>query len=409
MIRIQITIGVRSNEVVVDADRITVGRSDRCDVVLADLGFLSREHLEIEIDGSSCRVRDLNSRHGVALNGEAVDDAPLNAGDEITVGRLSLELIAFKGAAHDRREKICISCGHPIGESGSCCSDASITAKRPAPVQFSSDHFPGYSLIRELGRGGMGIVFEAKRDADGGTCAIKVIHPHLASQDAYLVRFVEETRALTMLDHPNIVRIHESGAAQGLAYIDMEFVPGESAQAMVARAGSLGEATGLKVAWQMALALDYAADRKVIHGDVKPANFIIEPTGRSKLCDFGLANHFSWSATKQLVGPGLTGRKGTPAYAAPERFQLESKSTVQSDIYSLGVSLYQMLTGRLPFGGNSAAARNRKRQPTPEGVCAINASLRPSTAFLIQGMMESDSAHRYFTWRSVQDDLSLLL
>ena len=388
---------------------MTLGRSDRCDVALSDLGFLSREHLEFSLDGGVCRVRDLHSRHGILVNGEALKESPLNAGDEVTIGRLCIELVAFKSDAVAPAAKTCVSCGHPIGSSGSCCSDASVTAKRLEPVRFRSDHFPGYRLIREIGRGGMGIVFEAQRGSASEICAIKVIHPHLASQDSYLVRFVEETRALTMLDHPNIVRIHKSGAARGLAYIDMELVPGESAQARIARAGSLGEPAALKVAWQMALALDYAAARKLIHGDVKPANFIIEPSKRSKLCDFGLANHFTWSATRQLMGPGSTDRKGTPAYAAPERFDEESHSTIQSDIYSLGVSLYQMLTGRLPFGGNSVVARNRRRQPNPESIRAINASLRPSTAILIQGMMESDQANRYSTWRSVQDDLSILV
>lgn len=409
MIRIQISSGSQVLEREIAADRLVFGRSESCDVSLPSAGFLSREHLEIVIDGSSCIVRDLNSRHGVSMDGELVSSHELNAGDVVSVGRLTLELLAFRAEYRPREPRCCPACGRPLVGAEQCCSGVADTEPLEASVQFSTDHFPGYQLVRQLGQGGMGIVFQAVRESDGAECAIKVIHPHLASQDSYLVRFVEETRALTVLDHPNIVRIHESGAAQGLAYIDMELVKGESVQSRLVSTGALSEKIALQIIWQMTLALDYAAARKIIHGDVKPANFILAAPDRAKLCDFGLASQFEWTASRELVAPAFTGRKGTPAYAAPERFRRDTTSTVTADIYSLGVSLYQMVTGRLPFGGNKQVLEARRAKSTPRDVRTIKESIRPSTAFLIQMMMESDPANRYTTWRAVQDDLSLLV
>ena len=132
------------------------------------------------------------------------------------------------------------------------------------------------------------------------------------------MRFVEETRVLTMLRHPNIVEIYGRGAEGGLTWIDMELVDGESVRHVIRREGRIKEERALKIVWDKSLALDFAAKTRIIHGDVKPSNFLLDSLGRVKLCDFGLAKLFNFS-NPSLPGfsAGSSGKKGTAAYAAP--------------------------------------------------------------------------------------------
>jgi hypothetical protein len=226
-------------------------------------------------------------------------------------------------------------------------------------------------LDRELGRGGMGCVYLARRDpaeTDGPMqAAIKVLAPELAVDAGFLARFQREIDILRQLDHPNIVRFYESGQQDGRPYFVMEYVPGPSYETLLLQAKRLPWQEVLELAWQVAPALKHAHDRGVIHRDLKPSNLLLsgvrgqgsgvsnemsdsspltpDPSARIKLTDFGIASLF---ASPHLTVTG--GVVGTAEYLSPE--QAAGKSvTKRSDLYSLGVVLYTLLTGRTPFQG----------------------------------------------------------
>ncbi len=212
-------------------------------------------------------------------------------------------------------------------------------------------------LDSELGRGGMGCVYLAHRDpADGDgpqQTAIKVLAPELAIDSGFLARFQREIDILRQLDHPNIVRFYNSGQQEGRPYLVMEYVAGPSFETLLSQQGRLPWPDVLDLAWQIAPALKHAHDRGVIHRDIKPSNLLrvegkdnLPPGGLIKLTDFGIASLF---ASPHLTVTG--GIVGTAEYLSPE--QASGKPvTRRSDLYSLGVVLYTMLTGRTPFVGD---------------------------------------------------------
>ncbi|HEX8731823.1 MAG TPA: serine/threonine-protein kinase, partial [Ktedonobacterales bacterium] len=205
-----------------------------------------------------------------------------------------------------------------------------------------------YELRRRLGEGGMAQVYLARDVRLGREVAVKVLDPKLAERPGFRERFMREARVAAALDHPNIVPLFDFGDAEAL-YLVMPFVSGGSLQDMLPKAPlPIGEV--VTYGSQIADALEYAHQRKVVHRDVKPANMLMHADGRLMLSDFGLAKIVN--ATQKLAAPRNRPDAGTPEYMAPE--QVVGTSDSRSDIYGLGVVLYLLLTGRLPFTGSSS-------------------------------------------------------
>jgi serine/threonine protein kinase len=207
-----------------------------------------------------------------------------------------------------------------------------------------------YELIRRLGEGGMARVYLARDVRLGREVAVKVLEPHLAERPGFRERFLREARVAASLDHPHIVPLYDFGESNSLLYLVMPYVSGGSLQEMLKRAPLL---LGEVVAYgsQIADALDYAHQRKVIHRDVKPANMLLHADGRLMLSDFGLAKILDSSRPRVSKGQPDA---GTPEYMAPE--QIEGHTDERSDVYALGVVLYLLLTGHLPFTGATSSA-----------------------------------------------------
>ncbi len=210
---------------------------------------------------------------------------------------------------------------------------------------------PGrYSHLREIGRGGMSVVYQARDTQTDRTVAVKVLTlpPALSSeqQGALIGRFAREAQAVSQLSHPNIVTITEVGTWQGTHFLAMELLEGETLRARLDR-GMLSAAQVQGVIVQIASALDAIHAAGIVHRDVKPANIMLLPGGVVKLLDFGIARH-SDDATITSTGTIV----GSPAYMAPEQV-LGQKGTVATDVWALGVLLYEMLAGRPPFSGDT--------------------------------------------------------
>lgn len=202
-----------------------------------------------------------------------------------------------------------------------------------------------YEILEEIGRGGLGIVYRSRHVHLGRLVALKILHPLWTSSPEFVERFREEGRVMALLEHPNICRVYDAGQVGSTFYLAMSYLEGEPLERLLGSPLPIPEA--LRIARQVAAALRYAHDRGVIHRDIKPANIVVGPDGHVTLTDFGVA--------RLRNAPGLTlpgVRVGTPYYMAPEQI-LGQPADPRADLYSLGVVLYQMLSGALPFPGPS--------------------------------------------------------
>lgn len=205
-----------------------------------------------------------------------------------------------------------------------------------------SDEISGYKLEGLLGRGGMGTTYLAIRTRDRLPVAIKIPHEHLLDNPEFAQRFLREASLGSTLHHPNIIRVYDAGVANGKPFIVMELIQGETLESKLRRDQCIEIREALEITRDIALALDYARLKGIVHRDLKPENIMLPDRGGVKVMDYGIA---------RIVGsPGLTATEaflGTPAYSSPEATGGEVDQ--QSDLYSLGILLYRMLCGELPF------------------------------------------------------------
>ena len=211
-----------------------------------------------------------------------------------------------------------------------------------------------YTLEGEIGRGGMGVVYRARDERLQRRVAIKVLPPELAFQQDIRQRFTREAQTAARLSHPHIVPIHSVGEGQGLVYFVMGYVDGESVAARLRRRGKLPVEEARRIMKETADALSAAHALSIIHRDIKPDNILLEGTrGRVMVTDFGIAKALSASSAATLTGAGVA--IGTPAFMSPEQAAGEREIDGRSDLYSLGIVTYQMLTGDLPFSAPTVA------------------------------------------------------
>lgn len=212
----------------------------------------------------------------------------------------------------------------------------------------------GYEIIDELGKGAMGVVYKARNIFTGRVTALKVLPLRLAEQSQYLERFKREAMALMRMEHPNVVRAYDFGGSEEFYYLALEFVEGEALDQILRRQGALPERQALEITRQVALGLQAAAEVGIVHRDVKPENVMLTASGTAKLCDFGIVKLLDVQEAGGLTAAGTT--VGTPFYIAPEQARGQDDLDVRSDLYSLGISLFHLATGRVPFSGKSQGA-----------------------------------------------------
>jgi serine/threonine protein kinase len=225
---------------------------------------------------------------------------------------------------------------------------------RPLPVRLAEAVGDAYTIEGEVGRGGMGVVYRARDERLQRRVAIKVLPPELAFQRDIRERFTREAQTAARLSHPHIVPIHTVGEGLGLVYFVMGYVDGESVAARIRRRGQLPVEEARRIMKETADALGAAHALSVIHRDIKPDNILLEGTrGRVMVTDFGIAKALSSTSGPTLTGLGVA--IGTPAFMSPEQAAGEREIDGRSDLYSLGIVAYQMLTGTLPFSAPSVA------------------------------------------------------
>jgi len=266
-----------------------------------------------------------------------------------------------------------------------------------------------YRLDAVIGRGGMSTVYKAFDTVLERPVAIKLMHREIAGDSDQLERFRREARSLAQLNHPHVVSVIDAGEEPspdggdgegGTPYIVLEYVDGETLKSVIRREGPLEIPQALAYAIEIARALGAAHERQIVHRDVKPHNILIDPEGGAKITDFGIA--------RSLSEEGLTmaGRVlGTTDYVSPEQ-ALGQPVTPQSDLYSLGIVLYEMLTGDVPFHGETpvAVAMKHVREEVPD-VQARRPQMSAATAAVVDRALAKDLAHRYPDAASMAADL----
>lgn len=311
-----------------------------------------------------------------------------------------------------RGQTKCKTCDGPlffeeaVSDGPSPASSAALRVESLGPGKSLGD----FEILQVVGKGGMGMVYEARNTTLNRTVALKVIRPEYAQGDPDNVRRLQrEAEAAAQLIHPNIVTLFSVGDDDGLSYIEMEYVPGPTAGDLALERGTLDVGLALQIVRDAASGLGAAHRLKIVHRDVKPDNILIHPDGLAKMSDFGLAKSFGegpldpGDLRSDITLPGIA--IGTPHFMSPEQCEAAPLDG-RSDLYSLGCTLYLLLTGTRPYRGGTTMTVMRQHLFDPPPDVTIHAPEVPEeVAAIIFKLMAKDPSKRYQTAEELIEDL----
>ena len=309
-------------------------------------------------------------------------------GDEALAALAEIENLGGAASAADMLERRGLLDTRQIGVVREAV--AASKAATTVPRELGS-----FELLEKIGQGSTATVFKGRQTGLDRLVAVKVLAPRLAEDAAYLARFRREARAAARLTHPNIVAAIDVGEAEGFHYVATEFIEGETLTQVLAREGRLSEARALAIAIEVAGALDHACAKGVLHRDIRPDSILITRDGQVRVADFGFAKAIGADAPR---GSDADRFLGNPAYLAPEELRADPDVDCRADIYSLGITLYQMLTGGVPFHGVTpmAVAAAAVSEPVPS-VRTLVPDVRIATARVVERMVAKDRSARFAT------------
>ncbi|GIW79621.1 MAG: hypothetical protein KatS3mg105_1428 [Gemmatales bacterium] len=264
-----------------------------------------------------------------------------------------------------------------------------------------------FQVLSPLGKGGMGSVYLARDSRDDNLVALKVLPPKRAkAEENLLARFQREMNISKLLDHPHLAKAYEAGVFEGIHYIAMEFIPGKSLYKIVSSEGPMPVGRAAKLFMEVSLGLEHAHEKGLVHRDLKPSNILITPNDHAKILDVGLAIIQGEIAEDRTIVGGKGYVVGTMDYIAPEQAEDALNVDGRADLYSMGCSLYYVLTGQPPFPGGNALQKIMKHyfeEPTP--ATQINASIPEAFNRIVQKLMMKKRDQRYQTAAEVRRDL----
>jgi serine/threonine-protein kinase len=268
----------------------------------------------------------------------------------------------------------------------------------------AGDRIDSFELEQPIGVGGMGAVFRALDTSLDRHVALKILPPEQANDSEVVQRFYQEGRAAARLDHENIARVYTIGNDGRYHYIAFEFIDGITVRQRVEKTGPLSISEAVNFTLQIADALVHASERGVVHRDIKPSNIVVTHHDRAKLVDMGLARRFERGGDDGLTQSGMT--LGTFDYISPEQARDPRDVDVRSDLYSLGCTLFHMLTGRPPFPDGTVLQKliQHQEEPPPD-IRALNPAVTPDLAAVIVKLMAKDRDRRYQTPEQLVRDL----
>jgi hypothetical protein len=436
-----------------------IGRSASSDVQLYDVK-LSRRHCAFKVDQDGVQFKDLGSVNGTFVNGARATQGYLNHGDILRLGDIDLQIgidrtepapfvepspAALQGARRDPSSsgfgaqampafvpggalvtRSPSSSGYgPAPQVPAVAGPTCEVCRNTIPPTEIADaahrkgryicarcrgprvQIPGYVLGRCLGEGAMGAVFEAQAQ-NGAIVAVKVLKIQGDVSEEDRARFVREAETTAALAHPNVVRILSWGQANPSLYLVMEFIRGESLKKRIDRLGPLPVPVALHITRQIGAALDHARQKQIIHRDVKPENILVNEEGLAKLTDFGLAKSITNTGRSGLTRPGEG--MGTLPYMPPEQIEDALTADHRSDVYSLGATLYHMLTGKKPFSAKSNMdffMKILKEDPPP--ITEFRQDVPPIVVNMVTKCMRKKREDRYQTTGELVTAIGYLL
>ncbi len=444
---------------------ITFGRSGANDVVFTDCK-VSRNHMRITNRGGKVSVDDLGSNNGTYVNGKRVSTAQLAMGDRVHLGDSVLELSAVDApevaqlragktkptprageeeaaqthwirqqppapalrptakATYDKFEdlarfdelafvathKFCDACGRVIPKKEVQERQAKVVGGylycRECAEQMTRGVIGPYKIIEQIGKGTTGAVYRAEHGTMKRVVAVKVLLKYLTTDETAVQRFLREARAGAILNHPNIVQTFDAGEDNGTYYIVMEFVKGRLLEDMVREEGPLSPPRAVDIVIQVARALEYAFELKIVHRDLRPAHIVITEDNIAKVIDMGMAKSLQAAGLASTVSSSM-GTPSTIEFAAPEQIVAPKTVDCRTDIYTLGTTLYFMLAGQPPF---RACNVKQYLQQITTGSFKPLKEANPSTPSrlceLVERMMHRDMGKRFATPAECRKELS---
>ncbi len=261
--------------------------------------------------------------------------------------------------------------------------DSSAGGRNEERIDLTNRIVNGYRVLHRLGSGGMADVYLAFHEQLQRHVALKVMRSDLAASKDHIQRFLQEARSAASLIHPNIVQVYDIGTWEKQHYIAQEYIAGNTLRTFIHRRGSLGQPEAMSIILQIAAALQKASSIGVVHRDIKPDNVLLTPDGEVKVADFGLARVRSQNNGLTEIGVAL----GTPTYMSPEQIQGQAVDA-RSDLYSLGATAYEMLSGRPPFEGETALALALQHlQNTPTDLATLRPDIDPELLEVVKRLL----------------------
>jgi eukaryotic-like serine/threonine-protein kinase len=374
-------------------DTFVFGRMPDCHACIPDDSQVSRHHFILEANPPQACLRDLGSLNGTWVNGKKFGarekgetpeqgakrrypEVALKNGDRITVGRTELE-VSIEQPKEAPRHRV----DPAVGDISLLSPDQLARLIFGSPDKAPKLQIPDWKIEAEIGRGGFGAVYRARRTDDGKIVAVKVMLSRVDADDAAIEKFKREVAVTAKLQHPNIVRVQESGASGAVFYFVMEFCDGGSAwDLMLKNSGHLSLSQAKPIILGALTGLAYAHEKGVVHRDLKPQNILLSG-GKAVLSDFGLSKSFQQAG---LSGLSMTGSfAGTPYFMPREQITNFKYAKPASDVWSMAATIYNMLTGAYPYPFtkerdpidvilNDNIVPIRKRDKTlPRNLCAV--------------------------------------
>ena len=403
---------------------VLVGRGPHCQVQIEDPS-VSRVHCRLLVRDGKVIIYDAGSRWGTSVNGERVREQELQPGDCIEMGETTLRLEAqwspiattlspARGVSSppipdsDQQAERQHADGPAADAVHSPVTSAGRSMPRVSPAEFVGNCFLAYEIQSVVAKARSGVVFRANDSQSGHPVALKLFHPELLHNDTDRKRFVRAFQTMINIHHENLVTLYDAGRHQGICFTASEFVEGDSAAQLIGRIGVVGMLDWqnvFRITVDVTRALEIAAEHHVVHRNITPRNVLIRQSdGVAKLGDLMLSKAYDGTTAEAVTRPGEV--IGELPYLSPELTGSGQPVDARSDIYSLGATVYALLTGRPPFEGRNVAETIVKIQTeAPVPPSSYNLSIHPLFQGVVSRMLEKRPDDRYAAVPDLLKDL----